>query len=444
MCKRNSKLLLFFVLPAMLILFASCGKPSVGTIPSGTPNVGNGTPAVISAAPQPSVLNASSAVAGKNYAFVRESQLWVAINGAKPLQVTQFNYNQLPDVFWHLPQWSSNDHYLAFIMAARPIGQGGGGCPAPDYGANGGLYVFNTATHQLNTISIASQPSVATTSSPQQDFWQYMFWEDPTHLLAWYNGPVGKTSSTAGLYRYDLTTGLLTQVLPLHTLGAATLFNAQPGQPLLLSMRYSNEQLYYQVVDHPFGQQSQFVIYRHSILQAGSQSSMLFQTGSEPWCTTQKDSAFITPGWDVSSDGEQLAAQVITASDTTQGLSSVKIYNLQDNSITSLFAQASTTALSHDLDLTWGPDSQSVVATVRNATNGQSALYSASLSNPTSMQQYEPGLAGQVTWRPDSVYFTLNNNNTGEETTASAIYVFTPDTMHGTLLLTNAQDFVWG
>jgi hypothetical protein len=444
MLKRSRKLRLFLFLPAILMLFASCGKPGVGTIPSGTPNVGDGTPAVIPATPLPSILTASIAIAGNYYAFVRENQLWVAANGAKPAQVSQFHYNQLPDVFWHLPQWSPNDQYIAFIMAARPIGQGGGGCPAPDYGANGGLYVYNTATHQLSAINIAAHPFVTASSSPQQNFWQYMFWEDSTHLLAWYNGPVGKTSSTAGLYRLDLTTGTLSQVLPLSVLGVATLFNAQPGQPLMLSMRYSNEQLYYQVVVHPFEQHSQFVIYRHSILQPGSPGSVVLQAGSEPWCASQQDSAFMKPGWDVSPDGEQLAVQVITASDNTQGLSSVKIYNLRDNSTTTLFAQAAATMLGHDLNLTWGPDSQSLVAATGNSSNAQVGLYSASLSNPTVMTQYEPGLSGSVTWRSDSADFALSNTNSGEETTASAVYVFTPDTAQGTVLLTDAQNFVWG
>lgn len=30
------------------------------------------------------------------------------------------------------------------------------------------------------------------------------FWEDSTHMLAWYNGTAGKTSNAAGLYRYDV------------------------------------------------------------------------------------------------------------------------------------------------------------------------------------------------------------------------------------------------
>ncbi len=74
----------------------------------------------------------------------------------------------------------------------------------------------------------------------------------------------------------------------------------------------------------------------------------------------------------------------LPASDAIQGLSSVKIYNLQDSSTTDLFAEAATTMLSHDLDLTWGPDSQSLVAAVGNAANSQVGLYSANLSNPHS------------------------------------------------------------
>jgi hypothetical protein len=444
MCKRYSKLPLFLVLPLLIVLLASCVKPGVGTIPSGTPNVGDGTPAVIPATAQPSVLNAAPSIAGRYYAFVRDNQLWAAIDGAKPVQITHFNYAQLPDVFWHVPEWSANDHSIAFIMAARQVGQGGGGCPAPDYGANGGLYLFNTATHQLNAITIAANPKSAATSSPQQNDWQYAFWEDSTHLLAWYNGLEGKASSAAGLYRYDLSNNTLMQVLPLSSLGVSTLFNAQPGQPLLLSMRYSNEELYYQVVQHPFEQQSQFVIYRHSIIQTGTQSSIVMQTGVESWCAGQQESAFVEPGWDISPDGEQLAAQVITASDATQGLSSVSVYNLSDSATTALFRQAGSAIMDHDIDLSWGPDSQSLVATARNATNAREAVYSASLSNPTAETNYEPGIAGQVTWRPDGADFALTNSNAGEETTASNVYVFAPDTARGTLLLTNAQNFAWG
>lgn len=45
--------------------------------------------------------------------------------------------------------------------------------------------------------------------------------------------------------------------------------------PMLLSMRYSNEQLFYVIVVHPFGQQSQNVIYRHPVAQPGMASLLL-------------------------------------------------------------------------------------------------------------------------------------------------------------------------
>jgi hypothetical protein len=48
------------------------------------------------------------------------------------------------------------------------------------------------------------------------------------HILsAWYNGIIGKTSNTAGLYHNDLSKMPLTQVTPFGTPGVATLFHAQ-------------------------------------------------------------------------------------------------------------------------------------------------------------------------------------------------------------------------
>jgi hypothetical protein len=92
-----------------------------------------------------------------------------------------------------------------------------------------------------------------------------IFGENTTHPLAWYNDVTSKTDSSAGLYRYDLKTTALTLVIPLHSLGVATPYNTQPGLPLLLSVHYSSEQLFYQLIVHPFEQQSQFIIYRHSV-----------------------------------------------------------------------------------------------------------------------------------------------------------------------------------
>ena len=88
--------------------------------------------------------------------------------------------------------------------------------------------------------------------------------EDTTHLLAWYNGVAGKTVSLTGLYRYDLKSAALSLVIPLYSLGVATLYNARLGLSLLFSMHYSSEQLFCQLIVHPFERQSQLIIYRHS------------------------------------------------------------------------------------------------------------------------------------------------------------------------------------
>jgi len=50
--------------------------------------------------------------------------------------------------------------------------------------------------------------------------------------LAWYNGVTGKTSNDQGLYRYDVNTHALTQVLATSALNAAPLANPQQGMLL--------------------------------------------------------------------------------------------------------------------------------------------------------------------------------------------------------------------
>jgi hypothetical protein len=299
---RNQKPLVFCLLFVVVVMMlASCGGSGMGAIPSGTPDHGDGTPAVIptlTSSPQ-AVVTAASGTLGTSYAFVRKNQLWVARNGAKLAQITHFNFTSTPDVFWHLPAWSPDDHFIAFIVNAQPAGQGGGGCPAPDFGANGALYVLNTSTMQIKQLIVPTDSADPVAKSSLGGYWQYVFWENPTHLLAWYNGIRGKTDRTAGLYRYDISRGSLTQVLSLSALGVATLFNAQNNLPLLLSIHYSSEQLFYEVVVHPFEQQSQIVIYRHSLTQPTMTASKVLSVGSEPWCAAQQNGPYEKSGWDV-------------------------------------------------------------------------------------------------------------------------------------------------
>ena len=283
---RQCRFIPLLVLLAAGLVLTSCSTPGAGTIPNGTPDQGNGTPAVIASpgATEEHIQPASLAALGTTYAFVRNHQLWFALHGRQPVQATSFQYANLPDVSWHTPLWSPGDRYIAFIMNARPAGQGGGGCPAPDYGANGALYVLNADSMQATQVVVPSDKGDGLASSPYNGYWQYVFWEDATHLLAWYNGVIGKTSATAGLYRYDTATRKLSAILSLSSLGVATLFTEQSNQPLLLSMQYSGGELYYQVVTHPFEQASQFIIYRRAIDHPQSASSSVFSTGSESWC----------------------------------------------------------------------------------------------------------------------------------------------------------------
>ncbi len=443
----SKKIVGIIVLPfllSLLVLLSACGPAKVGTIPSGTPDHGSGTPAVLATSTS-SAQNVSSAPAGtlgSSYAFVRKDQLWVALHGTQPVQVTHFDYSKFPLVFWHQPLWSSGDAYIALITTASPGGIGGGGCPAPDYGANGALYVMNTKTQQFTQLALPSvSGNVQMSGAPHMGSWQYVFWEDATHLLAWYNSGQGKTGT--GLYRYDVQAQTLSLVLSVHALGAATLFDPQQNTPLLLSLRYSSGQLFYQTVVHPFEQQSQIVLYSHSVTHPETQSKQLLQMGSEPWCAVPQAGPFVTPGWDVAADGQQLVAQMITATGSNQAVGTVQTLNLNDNSTTGLFAQVPANVLSQDVALTWGPDSQTVVATAYHMTT-QSGPYTTSLANPASTQQYAPNLAGQVTWRTDSAAFVLQSTEVTDTTTTPNVYVFLPGDTHGRMLLANAHNFTWG
>lgn len=432
-------------LTPMLFLVSACGISTVGTIPRGTPDTGSGTPAILPTpqATQP-VVNAAPATAGKFYTFVRKKQLWVALNGTQPVQMTNFDYTKTPDVFWHQPVWSPGDRYISLIMNANPVGLGGGGCPGPDYGANGTLYMLNTNTQQFTQIAVPAPLSgVSMTGAPHTDFWQYTFWEDTTHLLAWYNGVPGSNSDVAGLYRYDVTNQVLTRVLTLNQLGIGTLYAPRQDAPLMLAMRYSNEQLFYEAVVHPFGQQSELVVYRHSLSHPEAQSSVVLKMGNEAWCAPSQGGPFIKPGWDVSSDGEQLVAQMVNANSPGQAVGTVQTLSLTDGSTTALFSQASAQFLSHDVTLTWGPDNQTVVA-ASSLIGSQSGLYSASLANPTVIQQYAPAVTGLVSWRNDSTAFALQSVVGADTTTPSAIYVFLKGNTQGQTLFVDAQDFTWG
>ena len=430
------------LLMSLLIVLSSCSPfQKVGTIPRGTPDVGNGTPAIVPKihSTPPPAQKAPVDATGSTYAFVRNHQLMVALHGKSARQVTNFNFSDLPNVFWQTPIWSQGDHFLAFIMNARKSGLGGGGCPGPDDQA-GGLYVLNPETNQITQLTLP-QVQTHTPVNIQPDGWKYASWEDATHLLAWYNGDGGNANNIPGLYRYDANTRFISLVIPLHAIGALSDSDVKQGMPFVLSVRLRNGQLFYEAVTHPYEQQSQLAIYSHSVTNPGQQSSKLLDVGSEAWCSMQASSPYVFPAWDVSPDGEQVAVQML--------LGSVQILHVADHSTTGLFNDVPANVLSHDVQLTWAPDNQTVVLSQNDATQTQDGLYSASLANPVLTMHYTPTLAGQVTWRSDSAAFVLQSaQDTQPESENSSlpqnVYVFARGDIHGQLLLSDAQDFTWG
>lgn len=109
----------FVLLSCLLIcgLLAACG-----TSPNGkSPFVASKATPQISPQPTPT---ATPVVVGldKDYAFVRNNQVWIALNGAAPVQATHFTQVQsTSNVFWSQPLWFDNDHFLAFTLAVLSV-----------------------------------------------------------------------------------------------------------------------------------------------------------------------------------------------------------------------------------------------------------------------------------------------------------------------------------
>ncbi len=428
------------LLMSLLLVFSSCGSlQKVGTIPRGTPDIGNGTPAVLSTATP--VKNAPANATGATYAFVRNHQLMLALHNKSVRQVTNFNYAGLPNISWQTPIWSQGDHFLAFIMGARKSGLGGGGCPGPD-DTIGGLYVLNVGTNQIVQIML---PRVLIDTQaimqPHNDSWKYANWEDSTHLLAWYNGDGGNTSNVPGLYRYDIKTQAIALVIPLHMIGAQSDADVKQGMPFIFSVRFRSGQLFYEAITHPYEQQSQIAIYAHSVTRPEQKSRKLLDVGSEAWCSMRTDSPYVFPAWDVSPDGEQVVAQMM--------LGSVQTVHMTDHSTTGLFQDVPVSVLGHDVQLAWAPDNQTVVLSQNASTQTEDGLYAASLANPVVTQRYTPTLPGEVTWRSDSTAFVLQSgvdarSEGGNSSLPQNVYIFAIGDTHGQLLLADACDFTWG
>ncbi|WP_201378749.1 hypothetical protein [Ktedonobacter sp. SOSP1-85] len=440
--RRSLSLTMLILAVGLVLLLAAC-SPKSGSVPSGIPDTGNGTPAVL-VSPTPTLQAASAGSKVGFYTFVRQNQLWMALNSENATQVTHFDFSQAPEVFWQSPAWSPDHKHLSYLFNALPAGVGGGGCPEPDYTATSSLYVLDTSTQQLTSITL---PQVATDAraegKPRSDSWQYAFWEDAQHLLAWYNGVTGKTSNDAGLYRYDLQTHSLIKVASSEQLGATSPINAQQGQSMLLSLRYRQGQLYYETVEQPGQQDSRLAIYRLSVNDPGAPRQQVVELGKETWCAGGQSSALTQPGWDISPDGTKLVVQKIENGTPGQEASSLDIVPVDGSATQKVFLQAPATFLAQNALLRWSPQGNAVVASERHHITGQGP-YLVSLDHPQDTQAYAPFVSGAVSWRSDGQAFALQSSEAVEGMAPSDVYLFAPGEKNARLLEKDARVFSWG
>jgi hypothetical protein len=438
----STRLINFFGLLLGLILvcagLASCASLFAGV----RQDTGSGTPALLSTAT--SLPTVPAGERGSTYAYIAGNQLWIVLSGVAPQKITSFDDSATPNVYWHTPAWSPDDHYLAVIVSAQPANEGGGGCPGPQFGANGALYLLNTTSLSLSKLTVPADSGDALARNPQNGYWQAVFWQDASHLLAWYNGAPTANSARAGLYRYDLGAHTLTRVLTLSSMGLTTLFNQQApsSAPLLLGLRYSQGYLYYQEVLQPYTASSRLLIRRISLARTGVGSQTMLIQGQEGWCASPP-APYVEPGWDIASHNLLLVAQVID-----QNGSRVETFDLASGKSTPIFTHLPATASGQDLTLAWSPSAQ-IVAAAESHAFSQDGPFCATLAQPESLLSYTPAGAGQIAWRPDGQAFTLQDSDLVAASVTSApsgpyMYQVEQSDQQGTLLLIGASDFAWG
>ncbi|HLX56552.1 MAG TPA: hypothetical protein VKR83_05980 [Ktedonobacteraceae bacterium] len=454
---------------ALLLLLAACDSPTSGTPPAGTAPAQRDGSAVAQSTSTPAQVQSSTSTAdtgshgtpgpstapGMTYAFVRAGQVWVVINGASAVQATHFDYSSAGssrNVFFGQPLWFASDRFLAFTLKVLPGGLGGGGCGFDsDYGRSGQLFVLDTTSMQLAQIAVPGEQSAITPGAPYNGYWEYLFSEDDSHLLAWHNDR--GLRGAGGLYRYDLNAGTLVLTIPSSSVPGAD--NYEAWYP----MRYSSGQLYYETMIGGGTNNTVFTIYSHSVSNPAMPGTKVLDVGSEPFCASQGNNPnsppvsgpFREPGWDISPDGKYLAAQtMVTSGSTTTG--SVKVVMLSTGTTLTLFAQAPAQVLDQDALLSWSHDGGAVVL---KSSLSQFTLYSVLLSSPATMQTYSTSGVTlnsgndlvHLVWQGDGGVFAMfcsQQFGIGSNPGCANAYEFIVGQPTGALLLANAYNFAWG
>ena len=441
----------FVLLSSLLIcgLLAACGTASNEKSPS----VASNTTPHISAQPTPTATPIVVGL-GKDYAFVRNNQVWIALNGAALVQATHFTQViTTTNVFWSQPLWFDNDHFLVFTLNVIDSGIGGAGCAYQiRYMRGHELFVLNTGTMQLTPLKAPGEHSSAPGAINGSWSADSLFREDDTHLLAWdisgdYASPSNASTNTGGLYRYDFTTQALARVI-----SAASVPGADEA-PLMHPMRYSHEQLFYETTTSVDNNGTfDYAIYSHSLTNPTQPSVKILEVGRASFCPmnpTPGMSTFDEPGWDVSPDDTYLVAQTFMGNDLVHQSSQVQLIKLPDGTSTPIFQQVAPQVFTQDVGLVWGPDSQSLLLSSGNpaSTSNQEVFDTINITNPTALQSYTVspsiGYGYMALWHASSTAFALMQNGPNRNDNGQ-VYLFKEGQPQGELLFANADNFAWG
>lgn len=401
------KLLLGFTLSMLLAACGSLGQ--AGTSTSVTMH-NDGPMAPLPPTPQPTV---ATGTMSRDYAFVKNEQIWLSLHGGAPQQATKLSIDpQLNSPFYNNFLWLDHDQYLAFTLVVRGTGLGCGGCFCGlryYYGAQ--LFVLNTKTLQLSSPKITGQVDPQKpTYEPYLGYWNKLIKEDETHLLGWNTDGFSQNGGPlAGLYELDLTSGNLTLKI-----AAANMPNLNFSSTMN-NLAYSDGKVYYNAVTNAGGYDEHFVILSHSLDDNTSTSTKVADIGTESLCpegaaTLPADTGWVSGGsWAISPDGKTLAVQVMTSPSNGYMSSKVEKINLSNGQATIISQSLTPNELYWDIALTWSPDSlnMTLLGTDQPAdrsTDGSSILSTCNSQNK--LQRYQTNEGGGVFWQ-DNMHFLL-------------------------------------
>lgn len=425
--KRSLTLCILLIF--LCLFLSSCGQTHVGgnitvnsTLTTTTPTtlVKSEKTTPSQGATNPSaqtIANGSSMGPGQDYAFVRNNQVWVALNAAAPVQATHFDVPTAASnaLQWSQLHWFAQDRYLAFTVEVSA--RGGNSClPLPIMGQ---LFVIDTSTMQTTAVTLQGIKTIQ--QIPIDGLWSTLTSQDDTHLLAWFGG--------GGIYRYDFTTQTVSLLIPTTSLPAI--------QGLQISsMVVRNSQLYYLGITQPdAAETSHFTIYSLPLSGGNTTSTKVFDAGSEVICSLKQQDGLIRQlGWDISPDGTHLVTLAIDNSNPSQPQGKVELADLRGGSTTPIFAQVPAEEGINDgrMRLSWSPDGHTILF------QGTDTIYTSSIENPAITQTYDANYVGNVLWETSGTTFTTDDLHN------RVVRIYTVGNPKGQVLLTNCVDFSGG